>query len=217
MKIFVSWSGDQSRTFAEELKPWLEQVLPGTDVWLSSEDIDKGTIWFTEIVNELENCHCGVLCITRQNHLAPWIHFEAGGMVRGMGKSRVAAILLDMDYPEMEQPLNQFNGLRINRQSAWHLVKSFNRLSERPIKDKVLERTFDKFWPDLDEAYRLLFPASHAAAREIAQPVHIVPRPTDAIVAAPAEAQARQIDGARAAWPVQRGRARATLKRAARA
>ena len=38
----MSWSGDKSRTFAGELKPWLEQVLPGTDVWLSSEDIDKG-------------------------------------------------------------------------------------------------------------------------------------------------------------------------------
>jgi len=56
MKIFMSWSGAKSRSFAEEFKPWLEQVLPGTDVWLSSEDIDKGTIWFTEIIGELERC-----------------------------------------------------------------------------------------------------------------------------------------------------------------
>ena len=31
MKIFISWSGRKSRTFVEATKPWLEQVLPGTD------------------------------------------------------------------------------------------------------------------------------------------------------------------------------------------
>lgn len=182
MKIFMSWSGERSRTFAEEFKPWLEQVLPGTDVWLSSEDIDKGTIWFTEIIGELERCHCGVVCITRENHLSPWIHFEAGGMVKGLGKSHVATILLDIDYPDLNQPLNQFNGLHINRDGARHLVKSFNKLSDRPIKEHVLERTFEKFWPDLDNAYQLLFPDSHENARKMNQPLHIVPAPTEGVL-----------------------------------
>ncbi|HEU0142916.1 MAG TPA: toll/interleukin-1 receptor domain-containing protein [Bryobacteraceae bacterium] len=201
VKIFISWSGEQSRTFAEELKPWLEQVLPGTDVWLSSEDIDKGTIWFTEIIGELERCNCGVICITRENHLAPWIHFEAGGMVKGLGKSRVATILLDIDYPELQQPLNQFNGLRINSQSAFHLVKSFNKLSDRPIKDRVLERTFEKFWPDLDNAYKLLFPDSHENARNTDQPVHIVPKPTDTILAPPVRRKRRKSEKSQDSQP----------------
>ena len=135
MKIFISWSGDQSRTFAEQLKPWLEQVLPGTDVWLSTDDIDKGTIWFTEIIGGLQSCNCGVVCVTRENHLAPWLDFEAGGMVKGLGKAHVAVIALDMEYQELEQPLSLFNALRLNREGAWHLVKSFNKLSDRPIKD----------------------------------------------------------------------------------
>jgi len=181
VKIFMSWSGEQSRTFAEALKPWLEVVLPGTDVWLSSEDIDKGTIWFTEIIGQLETCNCGVICITRQNYLSPWIHFEAGGMVKGLGKGRVAAILLDMDYPELHQPLNQFNALRLNRQGAWQLVKSFNRASDRPIKDRVIEQTFDKFWPDLDRDYQILFPEAHRETQE-AEPLHIVPKPTDTLL-----------------------------------
>jgi TIR domain len=187
MKSFLSWSGEHSRNFAEEFKPWLEQVLPGTDVWLSSEDIDKGTIWFTAIIGELETCHCGILCITRENYLSPWIHFEAGGMVKGLGKNHVATILLDIDYPELKPPLNQFNGTRLNRQGAWHLVKSLNKLSDRPIKDHVLERTFEKFWPDLDEAYRLLFPTSYEVARNVSQPVFIAPAPAETLLgAAPA-------------------------------
>jgi hypothetical protein len=185
VRIFISWSGQQSRNFAEELKPWLEQVLPGTDVWLSSEDIDKGTIWFTEIIGELQQCNCGVICITRENHLAPWIHFEAGGMVTGLGKTHVATILLDLDHHDLVQPLNQFNGLRLNREGAWHLVKSFNKISDRPIKDRVLERTFEKFWPDLEEAFKLQFPQSYETARTIVQPVHIAPKPTETVLGPP--------------------------------
>jgi len=182
VKIFLSWSGTKSRTFAEELKPWLEQVLPGTDVWLSSEDIDKGTIWFTQIIDELTTCSCGILCITHENHLAPWIHFEAGGMIKGLGKSRVATVLLDIDYPQLMQPLNQFNGTRLNREGAWQLVRSLNKASDRPIKDKVVERSFEKFWPDLEEAYRLHFPDSHKVVQTIAEPLYIAPTPTDSLL-----------------------------------
>jgi hypothetical protein len=193
VKIFLSWSGDQSRSFAEEFKPWLEQVLAGTEVWHSIEDIDKGTVWFTAIISELDKCHCGIILITRENLLAPWIHFEAGGMVKGLGKSHVATILLDVDYPELKPPLNQFNGTRLNREGAWHLVKSLNKLSDRPIKDRVLERTFDKFWPELDEAYRLLFPTSHDLASRVIEPVHIAQPPTQGpIIGAPPPVQSRR-------------------------
>jgi hypothetical protein len=144
--IFISWSGQRSGNFAAEFKPWLEQVLPGTDVWLSIDDIEKGDVWFTEIIDGLKNCHCDVVCVTRENHLAPWLHFEAGGMVKGLGKSHVAVVALDMEFDELRQPLSLFNALHLNRLGAWHLVRSFNKLSDRPINDRVLERTFEKFW-----------------------------------------------------------------------
>jgi hypothetical protein len=175
MKIFISWSGEKSRIFAEAFKPWLEQVLPGTDVWLSSEDIDKGTIWFTEIINELEKCHCGVLCITKGNYLAPWIHFEAGAMIKGLGKSRIATILLDLDYGELKQPLNQFNGLRLDRVGARHLVKSFNKVSERPIREAIVERSFEAFWPELKEAYTRLFPETVDLKGDEKKSYYVVP------------------------------------------
>lgn len=182
MRIFISWSGDSSRMFAEVLKPWLELVLPGTDVWLSSEDIDKGTIWFTEIINELGNCNCGVLCITRDNFLAPWIHFEAGGMIKGLGKSRVAAILLDIDYGELKQPLNQFNGLRMDKIGARHLVKSFNKVLKKPIKEAVIERSFEAFWPELKESYVKLFPHVKDLDRGEKDSYYNVPSPKSTIV-----------------------------------
>ena len=181
MTIFLSWSGQRSGNFAAEFKPWLEQVLPNTEVWLSIDDIEKGDIWFTEIIDGLKNCHCGVVCVTRENYLAPWLHFEAGGMVKGLGKSHVAVIALDMEFDELKQPLSLFNALHLNRLGAWHLVRSFNKLSDRPIKDRVLERTFEKFWPDLDAAYQLLFPDSHKKAQQ-SEPLHIAPKPSEALL-----------------------------------
>jgi len=192
MTIFMSWSGGRGGAFAEEFKPWLEQVLPGTDVWLSIDDIDKGDIWFTEIVDGLKNCHCGVVCVTRENHLAPWLHFEAGGMIKGLGKAHVAVIVLDMEFDELKQPLSLFNALHLNRVGVWHLVRSFNKLSDRPIKDRVLERTFDKFWPDLDAAYRLLFPDSHKKAQD-SEPVHIAPKPSEALLGTKPTGQRKRI------------------------
>jgi hypothetical protein len=176
----MSWSGLRSGTFAEEFKPWLEQVLPGTDVWLSIDDIDKGDIWFTEIIDGLKGCQCGIVLVTRENHVAPWLHFEAGGMIKGLGKSHVAIIALDMDYDELKQPLSLFNALHLNRVGVWHLVKSFNKLSDRPIKDRVLEVAFEKFWPDLDKAYQMLFPDSYKKSQE-SEPVHIAPKPSEMV------------------------------------
>jgi hypothetical protein len=108
--IFISWSRPKSRAFAEVFKPWLELMLPGTQVWLSSEDIAKGTLWFSKIIDKLKECSCGVICITRENLLAPWIHFEAGGLIAGLGKNRVVTLLLDVGFGEVQAPLNQFNG-----------------------------------------------------------------------------------------------------------
>jgi|KBSMisStaDraftv2_1062788.scaffolds.fasta_scaffold553989_2 hypothetical protein len=178
MTTFLSWSGETSRSFADEFKPWLETVLPGSEVWVSSQDLDKGTIWFTEIISKLQTSDTGVICITRENRLAPWLHFEAGALIKGMGRHRVGTILLDLDFGDLQQPLNQFNGTRVNRLGLWQLVKSLNNMSDRRIMDRVLERTFDKFWPELESAYKLLFPDSHAASRDLLNPVHIAPVPS---------------------------------------
>jgi hypothetical protein len=178
MTTFLSWSGETSRYFADEFKPWLETVLPGMEVWVSSQDLDKGTIWFTEIISRLQTSDAGIVCITRENRVAPWLHFEAGALIKGMGRHRVGTILLDLDFGDLQQPLSQFNGTRVNRLGMWQLVKSLNNLADRRIMDRVLERTFEKFWPELESMYKLLFPDSHAAVRDLPNPIHIAPVPS---------------------------------------
>ena len=44
MKIFISWSGEQSREMAEALRDWIPDVLPEAEPWMSVADIspDRG-------------------------------------------------------------------------------------------------------------------------------------------------------------------------------
>jgi hypothetical protein len=93
MKVFISWSGELSKQVAQVLHDWIEDVLQGTEAWISSEDIDKGSFWFGEIGNELSETGIGILCLTKDNIHAPWILFEAGALSKGLSKNRVCPFL----------------------------------------------------------------------------------------------------------------------------
>ena len=64
MRIFVSWSGDRSKFVAEALHDWLPNVIQALDPWLSSEDIDKGTRWLSDIATQLNEVKVGIICLT---------------------------------------------------------------------------------------------------------------------------------------------------------
>lgn len=50
-----------------------------------STKIGKGTEWFDELRNALNNADCGILCLTPEAIGSPWVHFEAGLLVRELG------------------------------------------------------------------------------------------------------------------------------------
>ncbi|MCX5899546.1 MAG: hypothetical protein NTX06_02220 [Proteobacteria bacterium] len=54
MKIFISWSGEVSHSVALALRDWLPSVIQSIEPFVSSEDIDRGARWATEIGSKLE-------------------------------------------------------------------------------------------------------------------------------------------------------------------
>jgi len=67
MKIFISWSGPRSRAVAELLNDWTKCVLQATRPWLSTRDIDRGALWFSEIHDQLKDTSVGIVCLTQEN------------------------------------------------------------------------------------------------------------------------------------------------------
>jgi len=94
MKVFLSWSGAKSHKVALVFRDWLPSVIQEITPYVSSEDIDKGARWSTDIAKELEDSTFGMLCVTKENISAPWLTFEAGALSKTMDKSFVSPFLL---------------------------------------------------------------------------------------------------------------------------
>ena len=105
MKVFLSWSGDLSHSIACELREWLPCVLQYVRPYVSSQDIDKGARWSTDIAKELHESSYGILCITRENIEALWINSEAGALSKTLDKSYVSPILFDIKRSEVQGAL----------------------------------------------------------------------------------------------------------------
>ena len=76
-KVFLAWSGDTGRKFAEALKETL-LTHPSLDPWISSQDIRAGAPWFEYIKNALDGSDYGLACLSAGASAMPWINFEAG-------------------------------------------------------------------------------------------------------------------------------------------
>src|SRR5689334_22311711 len=78
MKLFLCWSGNRSKEFAEILMHWLPKVVgPKLQPTMSSK-IEKGVGWLEALLTHVEGADAGLLCLTPENLTSSWIHFEAG-------------------------------------------------------------------------------------------------------------------------------------------
>ncbi len=152
MKVFISWSGDLSHKLAIILRDWLPSVIQSLEPYVSSEDIDKGARWSTDLSKELEASSYGILCVTRDNVDAPWLNFEAGALSRLVDQSRVSPFLFSLKRSEVKGPLLQFQSTISDKEDVRKLVHSLNKAEETGLIDEGrLDGIFDVWWPRLAE------------------------------------------------------------------
>src|SRR6266481_2548978 len=97
-KIFISWSGEQSRFVAAELRHWISKVIQTVDPWMSEIDINAGARWMPEIEQALAESKFGISCVTAANRNAPYLLFEAGAIVSSVKKqSFLVPYLIDVE------------------------------------------------------------------------------------------------------------------------
>jgi hypothetical protein len=158
VKIFISWSGHTSHKVATTLREWLKSVVQSVVPYVSSEDIDKGARWTTDIAKELEESHYGIICITRENLHAPWINFEAGALSKSIDKANVTPFLFNLPRSEVEGPLLQFQSTVFEQEDIYKLVVSINAKVAEParLKDEQLKKIFDVWYPQLEKELRAI-------------------------------------------------------------
>ena len=169
MKVFISWSGELSKRVAELLKSWIEDVLQGTDVWISTEDIEKGSLWFTEVTNQLAETGVGIVCLTRDNMNTPWILFEAGAFAKGLTKNRVCPLLIDLSPSDLVAPLSQFNATLPNREDMLKLVKTINtQRDQSSLSDERVGKAFERWWDEFEGKFKEIT-KEHKPRKEISR------------------------------------------------
>lgn len=152
MKVFISWSGHTSHQVAIILRDWLPSVIQSIKPYVSSEDIDKGARWSSDIAGELDASSYGILCLTPDNLVAPWINFEAGALGKSVDKSRVSPFLFRIKRSEVDGPLLQFQSTIVERDDVYKLLRSMNvACQQEGLEEGRLEKTFNVWWPRLED------------------------------------------------------------------
>lgn len=152
MKVFLSWSGEKSHKVALVFRDWFPSVIQSLVPYVSSEDIDKGTRWSTDIAKELEDSSFGILCVTKENLNAPWLTFEAGALSKTMDKSFVSPFLFDIKRSEVDGPILQFQSTIFSKEDMLKLVKTLNKAcGDDKLTEERLEKAFSVWWPTLEE------------------------------------------------------------------
>lgn len=152
MKVFISWSGATSLKVAQIFREWLPSVIQSIEPYVSSEDIDKGARWSTDIATELANSTFGILCVTKDNFEAPWLSFEAGALSKTMEKSFVTPFLFDIKRSEVKGPILQFQSTIFEQEDIKKMVKTLNKASgDSGISETRLDNYFDVWYPTLEK------------------------------------------------------------------
>jgi len=153
INIFLSWSGKTSLGVAEALRSWLPKVIQAVDPWLSTSDIEQGCRWSDEVTQKLQQTSVGIICLTRDNLVSPWILFEAGALSKLRDQSFVCTYLHELSPSDVSGPLAMFQATRADRNDTRKLIHTINRrFGTDGLSAEILNETFDLWWPKLDAA-----------------------------------------------------------------
>ncbi|HSB71038.1 MAG TPA: hypothetical protein VLT62_17050 [Candidatus Methylomirabilis sp.] len=122
--------------------------------------------WFEEIVRTLEGAQAGVLCLTSENLVSPWLHFEAGALAKGLHKSpdtssdesqsplqnRIFTYLHGVSAASLAGPLAQYQSTATTREDTWSLIKALvGVLFPNSHSDASLLNSFETAWPGFEK------------------------------------------------------------------
>lgn len=147
--VFRTWSGERSRQVALALHDWLKKVVQA-DPWMSARDIDGGDFWDDEIRQALDSACFGIVCVTVESAVKPWVNYEAGAIAHRLGK-HVCPYLFGVEPNALQaMPLARLQALPADEEGTIKLVASLNRaLGERAVHEQIVEGAVKTYWSEL--------------------------------------------------------------------
>ena len=120
MIIFLSWSKEQSKKYAELFKKFFPHWIQTSQPWFSETDINKGVLSFTDILKNIEQADIGVIFITKENMDEPWLNYESA--LLASKEKKICPVLIDIDFSDVKGPLKQYQGTKIEKEDLKKLI-----------------------------------------------------------------------------------------------
>ena len=154
LNVFLCWSGELSKRVAAELRDWLPDVIHVLKPWCSETDISSGQPWFEEIEDKVASTYFGILCLTPENRESTWLHYEAGGLRKGLAENRVVPLLIGLDEKDLDPPFSLLQFRHADSDGIFRLLSDMNSHldSEYQRSEDQLRRSFTQNWPGLESA-----------------------------------------------------------------
>lgn len=167
MEIFASWAGDASKQVALALRQWIPNVLQNVEVFVSTEDLNKGRRWSTQLAEKLDSCSFGIVCVTPTSLGSEWLHFEAGALAKSVPGSlednRVVPLLVGTSVSDLTNVLAQFQIAECSKDDLHRLMAEVNQLADG-LPPERFEAAFDRWWPILGDQLPGLLDAARREA-----------------------------------------------------
>jgi hypothetical protein len=167
LRVFISWSGEPSRTIARNLASWMRAVVQHVRPWVSDEDIKSGERWNDALSQELEKSDYGILCVTRANQAAPWLMFEAGALAKRLDVARVVPLCIDLEPSDITSPLQAFQARRLEKESMRRLVYELWEIGDPSRRREDVETLFDPMWPGFEAKIQDALLSSSPTTRDL--------------------------------------------------
>lgn len=165
INVFIGWSGEECKAFANELAEWLELFFLASqiNVFMSDRNIATGRRWFDQLIPELRTTHFGILCWTHANVHSEWLLFEAGALAISSGEAEAKSwqsgpinLLLGIKEVELADPLKHFQYCPANKVGGRRLIGELNArmiaLKLDGHEEKKLDTLFETMWQKLSVA-----------------------------------------------------------------
>lgn len=168
MKVFLSWSGEQSKAIAEILRKWIPNVIQAVKPYYTPDDIQKGTKWNSEISAELEQSKIGIICLTKDNLNSPWIMFEAGALSKNLNDSKVVPLLFGIEPADISGPLVHFQAAKFSKSEMKKVIVMMNQeLGENGLEKDNLDDCFETYWPKLEQQVVEIMKSTDSATTKV--------------------------------------------------
>ncbi|NEP19912.1 MAG: toll/interleukin-1 receptor domain-containing protein [Leptolyngbya sp. SIO4C1] len=156
--LFISWSGEVSKRIAGILKDWLYNVFTEAelDIFFSSDDIDAGKRWSSDLAERLQESDVGIFLYTQKNLDSLWMAFEAGALSKHIDTGRVIPLLFGARVTDLKGPVSQFQGRRFTKDEMLKTLAAINSCLSNQKTEKDLERNLGFSWNYLNEKIQLI-------------------------------------------------------------